>query len=81
MILRDILSSEETDLTQDIKVGDIIKCHATGHLREVKVTKVTPTYVWIEYISPSTGMYHNSKFRRERAKFEEKTSSRERAKN
>lgn len=62
--LREILNPKPTDLTQDIKVGDTIRCFATGYLREVKVTKITPTYVWVEYTSPSTGIYHNTKFRR-----------------
>jgi hypothetical protein len=26
--------------------------------------QVTSTYVWVEYTSPSTGAYHNTKFRR-----------------
>jgi hypothetical protein len=64
MTLKDILSPQETDLTKDIKVGDTIIHRCTGHLREVRVTKVTSTYVWVEYTSPSTGAYHNTKFRR-----------------
>lgn len=59
-----LIDIKPTDLTQDIKVGNIIILSATGHLREVKVTKVTPTFVWVEYTSPSTGVYHNTKFRR-----------------
>jgi len=64
MTLKDALFPEKTDLTKDIKVGDIITLWATGYLRQVKVTKVTPTYVWVEYTAPSTGTYHNTKFRR-----------------
>lgn len=55
---------QETDLTQPLHVGDIIHVRATGYLRHVTVTKVTPTYVWVEYTSPSTLQYHNSSFRR-----------------
>jgi len=47
-----------------VKVGDIIKVWATGKFRQVRVTKVTNTYIWVEYTSPSTGTYHNTKFYR-----------------
>lgn len=54
----------ETNLTDALSVGEKIHVFCTGYLREVMVTKITPTYVWVEYTSPSTGMYHNTKFRR-----------------
>jgi len=64
MPLKDALYPEKTDLTKDIKVGDLITLWATGYLRlQVGVTKVTPTYVWVEYTTPA-GIHHNTKFRR-----------------
>lgn len=56
--------TQETNLKDELKVGQKIYKFCTGYLREVTVTKVTPTYVWVEYTSPSTGMYHNTQFRR-----------------
>lgn len=53
------------ELKRPVRVGDTIKVHATGHLRKVRVTKVTDTYIWVEYTSPSTGTYHNTKFHRD----------------
>ena len=50
-----------------VEVGDSIRVHATGRPRWVTVTKVTFTFIWVEYTSPSTGRYHNTKFRREDA--------------
>lgn len=47
-----------------IRVGDKIVVWATGYLRQVTVTKVTDSYIWVEYVSPSTGRYHNTKFYR-----------------
>lgn len=59
-----LVEHEVTDLRGDIKVGDTIWVRATGYVRIVRVSKITPTYIWVEYISPSTGRYHNTKFHR-----------------
>jgi hypothetical protein len=57
---------QETDLTQPLHPGDVITIHATGHLRQATITRVTPTYVSVEYTSPSTGYHHNTSYRRYR---------------
>ncbi len=62
--LKQALRPEPSDLTKPLHVGDAIVVSATGRLRHVTVTKVTPTFVWVEYISPSTGQYHKTPFRR-----------------
>jgi len=46
---------------REVRVGDVISHWATGYLRQGTVTKVTKTYIWLEYTSPSTGEHHNTK--------------------
>lgn len=53
-----------TDLTKPLHVREVITVSATGRLRQVTITKVTPTFVWVDYISPSTHRYHKTPFRR-----------------
>ena len=53
------------NLRRPVEVGDRLYIYATGHRRWVTVTKVTKRHIWVKYTSPSTGMYHNTKFDRE----------------
>lgn len=50
---------------REVEVGDEILHWAHGYLRPGKVTKVTKTYIWVEYTSPSAGRTHNTRRHRE----------------
>jgi aspartate 1-decarboxylase len=71
------------EVARDIaKVGDLVIARLHGYMREARITKVTPTFVWLDFTSPSTGVHHNTKHYRDdiyfaeeyRTKFTEKVT-------
>lgn len=52
-------------------VGDHVIARLHGRMRVARITKITPTFVWLEYTSPSTHEHHNSPHHRDDIYFAE----------